>query len=112
MYLRVEKLHRLEDDSWGTEARLVNLDHAGVLSVTRAGTGEDHEPMVIEVSFATVRSTANYYFGPADMSGEERNSRLSALHGALQGGPSVLWTMAKDAEARRDGHGLSSLAGL
>lgn len=108
MYLRVEKLHRLEDDSWGTEARLINLDHAGLLALTRAGTGESHEPVTIEVTFATAKGSDDYYFGPADMTDKERHYRFDALLAALQGGPSVQWTMAQDAEARERGHGLSA----
>ncbi|MFB9665733.1 hypothetical protein HP467_01875 [Curtobacterium albidum] len=108
MYLYVEKLHRdHDDDSWFTEPRLVNLDHAGVLSITRAGTGQNNEPLTIEVTFATAKASDDYYFGPADMTEDEQGARLAALYDALRGSGAVGWSMARDLRSRDKGHGLS-----
>lgn len=110
MYLRVEKLWRLDDDSWGTEARLVNFDHAGVLSLSKAGSATAQDPVTIDVTFGTAVGTESYYFGPPDMTDQERDSRLSALLEALQGGSFVSWTRARDLRSRDKGHGLSNTA--
>lgn len=110
MYLRVEKLWRNKDDSWRTEPRLVNLDHAGVLSLARAGTGGTHEPVTIEVTFATTKASEDYYFGPADMTEDEQGARLMALYDALRGSGSVAWTMERDVRTRDKDQGLSQHA--